>query len=415
MKIALFTDTWHPQVNGVVSYLDSILPHIAKGNEVILFAPGDCKMIESVRGRDGVKTYWIPASPFPYYEGYRMSGMYAHQISQILKRERPDVVHAHAPVLLGLQGLLAAKRRGIPVLATYHTHLPDYLPYLLDGKFPGFVKRLGRTTVKGLIRFVFSLTDSTIAPTDELAKELRAYGVRNVIVIPNGIDLGRLKATEAQKARFMRRYRMPAGRKVVLYVGRLGFEKRLDVLLAALPKLKARGWFLLVVGSGPQQEGYLREAEALGLARNARFTGMVSGEELCAAYACADVFASASDSETFGLTFIEAMSFGVPAVGVDKLGPREIIRDGVNGFLVKPGDSAAMAKRMDMLLSDGKLRKRLGAQAKATAGRFTIESSAEATLQAYREVVGAKGRKHGWKRLIPAMEWTPGRCMPGSQ
>ena len=316
---------------------------------------------------------------------------------------------------LGLQGLLAAKRRGIPVLATYHTHLPDYLPYLLDGKFPGFVKRLGRTTVKGLIRFVFSLTDSTIAPTDELAKELRAYGVRNVIVIPNGIDLGRLKATEAQKARFMRRYRMPAGRKVVLYVGRLGFEKRLDVLLAALPKLKARGWFLLVVGSGPQQEGYLREAEALGLARNARFTGMVSGEELCAAYACADVFASASDSETFGLTFIEAMSFGVPAVGVDKLGPREIIRDGVNGFLVKPGDSAAMAKRMDMLLSDGKLRKRLGAQAKATAGRFTIESSAEATLQAYREVVGAKGRKHGWKRLIPAMEWTPGRCMPGSQ
>lgn len=159
----------------------------------------------------------------------------------------------------------------------------------------------------------------------------------------------------------------------------------------------------MVVGSGPQQEGYLREAEALGL-RNARFTGLVSGDELCAAYACADVFASASDSETFGLTFIEAMSFGVPTVGVDKLGPREIIRNGINGFLVKPGDSAAMAKRIDMLLSDAKLRKRLGAQAKATAARFTIESSAEATLRAYREVVEAKGRKRGWGRFIPAIK-----------
>ena len=404
MKIALFTDTWHPQVNGVVSYLDSVLPHIAKGNEVILFAPGDCKRIESVRGRDGVRTYWIPASPFPYYEGYRMSGMYAYELSKILKRENPDVVHAHAPVLLGLQGLLAARRRGIPVVATYHTHFPDYLPYLLDGKFPGFVRLLGRTTVRGLIRFVFSLTERTIAPTSELAGELKAYGVKNVIVIPNGIDLGRLKATDAQKAVFRKKYRIPEGRKVILYVGRLGFEKRLDVLLAALPRLKSGNWFMVVVGSGPQQEGYLREAEALGLARNARFTGLVTGEELCAAYACAEVFVSPSDSETFGLTFIEAMSFGIPAVGVDKLGPREIIRNGVNGFLVKPGDSAAMAKKIDLLLSDQKLRERLGAKAKATARKFSIEKSAEITLMLYREVVGGKTKKHGWERFIPAIK-----------
>jgi 1,2-diacylglycerol 3-alpha-glucosyltransferase len=404
MKIALFTDTWHPQVNGVVSYLDSVLPRIAKGNEVVLFVPGDCKRIESSVGADGVKTYCVPAAPFPYYEGYRMSGMCAYQLSKILKREKPDVVHAHAPVLLGLQGLVAAKRRGIPVVATYHTHFPDYLPYLLDGRFPGFVRLLGRTTVKGLIRFVFSLTERTIAPTNELAAELRAYGVKNVVVIPNGIDLGRLRATDAQKAAFMRKYRIPAGKKIILYVGRLGFEKRLEVLLAALPKLKSGGWFLVVVGSGPQQEAYRQEADAFGLARNSRFTGLVTGRELCAAYACADVFASPSDSETFGLTFIEAMSFGVPVVGANKLGPREIVRNGVNGFLVRPGDSAGMARRMDGLLSDRRLRERLGAGARATAAGFSIERSAEATLRLYGQVIGAKGKKSGWGRLFPAIK-----------
>jgi len=392
MKIALFTDTYHPQINGVVSFLDSIMPKLAQENEIVLFAPGDVSRIEVVQKSRNTRIYWVPASPFPYYEGYRMTGVMVHEIEKALRKEKADIVHVHAPVLLGLQGLLMAKRLGIPAVATYHTHFPDYLPYLLDGKFPGFLHPIGRRTVKGLIRFVFSMADKSTAPTEEMARELRDYGVKNVTVLPNGVDLERLKPDRKAELEFMDRYDIPKDRKIILYVGRMGFEKRLEILLVALLKLDSRDWCLVAVGGGPQMESYMQEADMLEPGQ-AVFTGFVRNEMLNAAYGCADIFVSPSDSETFGLTFVEAMAFGLPAIGVDKLGPKEIIKDGKNGFLVHSGDSAAMAARIGQLLGDGKLRARMGEEARKTAGEHSISRSAGMTLGIYEELIERKRNK----------------------
>jgi len=385
MKIALFTDTYRPQVNGVVSVLDSMLPRLAKGNEVMLFAPGKGSKMK-IEKKDGITIYWAPASPFPFYEGYLMSALAPREINRILKKEKPDIVHAHAPVLLGFQGILVAKRKKIPIVATYHTHFPDYLPYLLDGKLSGFLSPIGTKTVEGLIRLVFSFADVSTAPTQELVNELKGYGVKNAVVLANGVDLSALKADDRMIAEFREKNNIPQGKKIVLYVGRVGFEKRLNILLDAVKKMESKDFVLVVVGSGPNMENYKQYADSEGL-KDVIFTGFLDKKILPAAYASAHIFASASDSETFGLTFIEAMALGVPVIAVNRLGPKELVVDGENGFLVEPGDSSMMAKRMDQLLSDDALRKRMSESALETAGKFSVERSVEETMKIYRKLV----------------------------
>jgi glycosyltransferase involved in cell wall biosynthesis len=397
MKIALFTDTFLPQVNGVVSFLESIMPLLAKENEVLLFAPANRKKIETENLGKNIKVYWVPASPFPFYEGYKVTGVMPRQIWKILRKERVDVVHAHAPVILGLQGMLAAKRLGIPVVATYHTHYPDYFPYIVNGKLPGFLKTIGDRTVRGLIRVLFSMADCSTAPTEELAKELRRYGVKNVVVLPCGIALDKLKSSRHAQKEFRKDQGIEKEKKVILYVGRMGFEKKVDVVLKSLRMLQARDWCFVAIGDGPHRKSYMNDAE--GMEANVVFPGYLKDQMLNAAYGSADIFVSASDSETFGLTFVEAMAFGLPVVGVKMLGAREIIRNGENGFTVRPGDSAAMAKKIDLLLKDDALRARMGKEARRTAEKFSINESARQSLEIYINLVKQK-RLYSQKPII---------------
>jgi 1,2-diacylglycerol 3-alpha-glucosyltransferase len=389
MRIALFTDTYHPQINGVVSFLDTIIPKLCVSNEVILFAPGEKEKITVQKMNKRFKIYWVPASPFPYYEGYRMSKVALRSISKIMKKEKPDVVHAHAPTLLGLQGIMVAKKRNVPTVATYHTHFPDYLPYLLDGKLPKVFDSISHKTVRGLIRFVYSLVDIPTAPTAELVKELKNYGVKNPIRLINAVDLQSMKSSTKLDAEFMNRYGIAKNKKIILFVGRVGFEKKLGVLLDSVKKLKSRNWILVIAGSGPQLENYRQQAETLGL-KNVIFTGFLEDRLLGAAYSQADLFVSPSDSETFGLTFIEAMAYGKPVIGVNKLGPKELITNGSDGFLIKAGSSNILAKKIDELLGSPSLRKKMGEQAKITAKKYSATECMRETMEIYDSLIRKK-------------------------
>ncbi len=385
MKIVLLTDTYAPQINGVVSFIDNIMVELAKENQVVLLAPGNRKKIEIEEKSKNLRIYSMPASPFPFYEGYKMTNVLIGEVERILKEEKPDIVHAHAPVLLGVQGILIAKQKKIPIVATYHTHFPDYLPYLLNGKLPRIFNSLGKKTIKELIKFVFSLADVTTAPTNEFVKELTSYGVKNAVRLPNGIDLDMLKSDAFTCAKFRKKYGIRDGERIVLFVGRIGFEKKLETLLGAMKKVKTKCRFV-IGGSGPNIGNYKQMAKTLGL-NEIIFTGFLKDEMLNAAYASADIFVSPSDTETFGLTFIEAMSFGVPAIGVDKLGPKEIIENGKNGYLVRPGDNIAMANRIETLLEDESLRGAMASAARKTAENYSIQESARQTILIYNALI----------------------------
>lgn len=384
MKIAVFTDTYLPQTNGVVAYLCDSLRLLSRDNDVVLFAPGTARLrVEQASPR--MRVYWVPASPFPFYEGYRIASFDYRRLSAILKREKPDIVHAHAPVPLGLQGLLWAKRHGVPSVVTYHTHFPDYLPHLLNGRLPDFLRSISSYTVRKFIKHVFGHVDAVTAPTQELCAELRSYGLRNVVHLPNGVDFGKFCSKPAHGRKFRAEHGI-GDRKALLYVGRLSFEKRLDVLLEAFRMAEKKDRVLVIVGSGPALPKLRELASALEL-KGVVFTGFV--RDAGAAYLAGDVFASASDTETFGLTFVEAMHAGLPAIGVSRLGAREVITPEC-GILVEPGDAAGMARAMDRLLSSPSLRGRMGREAVKRAAMFSIARSVSRTLSIYRRLL-AKG------------------------
>ncbi len=379
MKIAVFTETYHPQTNGVVTFLSDMLPLISKNNEVVLFAPGG-KKLRTEKVKKNLKIYWVPANEFPFYEDYRMSKIKLSDIERILKKEKPDVVHLHAPVLMGLEALYVSNKLGLPVIATYHTHFPDYVPHLFKGLLPKRLNGFTQTPVKKMIEYVFSKADITTAPTKELKNELESYGIKNVLYVPNGVAFKKFK--KADKESFIKKYRIPSNKPVVLYVGRVSFEKKIDCLIRAFKKLPKAT--LVIVGKGPSLENYKQLAESIDL-ENVVFTGYVPDELLPSAYACADVFVSPSDTETFGLTFVEAMYFGLPVVGTDRLGAKEVINDGKNGFLVKPDDEGALAAKISKLLKSPPLRRKLGSQGKKDAKKYNMERISAQFMKLYRK------------------------------
>ncbi len=381
MKIAVFTDTYLPQTNGVVTYLVDSLRFLSKSNQVVLFAPGD-RELRVERRSPRLRIYWIPASPFPFYEGYRIASFNYKRVSDILKKEKPDIVHAHAPVPLGLQGLLWAKRHNVPSVVTYHTHFPDYLPHLLNGKLPRFLHGIGHYTVRQLIHHVFKNASVVTAPTYELCEELRSYGLHNVVHVPNGVDFRRFRRTPSHGRGFRTEHRI-GKRKVVLYVGRISFEKRLDVLLEAFSMIMRRDRALVIVGSGPYLGKLKEHAVALGV-KGVIFTGYV--KDAGTAYRCADVFASASDTETFGMTFVEAMHAGLPVIGVRRLGAKEVITPKC-GLLVEPGSPGELGRAIEKLLEDKKLRESMAKEAPKRAMQYSVDKGVEKTLEIYRRLI----------------------------
>lgn len=384
MKIALFTDTYLPQINGVAIYLSDIIRVLSREHEVVLFAPGEGRLrMETVSPR--FRIWWVPSSPFPFYEGYRIASLDYRKISELLRKEKPDVVHAHAPINLGLQGILAAKRKGIPAIATYHTHYPDYVPHVMTVKLPKMLRHATEYTAKRFVKHTFGMADVVTAPTEELVAELCSYGMANVVHLPNGIDLSKLDCTAKDVAAFRKRHKIPSGMMVVLYLGRISFEKRLDRLLEAFKSIEKNDRVLVVAGGGPYLKAFKDISNKLGI-KNIIFTGYVKAGELGAAYRCADIYVSASDSETFGLTFVEAMYAGLPVIGVARLGPKDIIKDGRNVILVDPGDIDCLARSMEKLLDRPALRRRMAKEARKTAAGYSIERSAERTVDLYRSL-----------------------------
>lgn len=384
MKVVLFTDTYLPQMNGVVSYLSDSLELLSKKHKLVLFAPGGKKLRIEKKSKN-LKIIWIPSSPFPFYEGYKIASMNYRRVSELLEKEDPDVVHAHAPVVLGIQGIIAAKRKGIPVVVTHHTHFPEYVPHLLNGRLPEAFNGLSGYTVKKLIKFVYEKADVVTAPSQELVKELRSYGLTNVVHLPNGVKLKRFTTTAKDIARFKKK--IGPGKKIILYLGRISFEKKLDVLLHAFRMIEEDDRMLLIAGKGPYLKTLKNLAKALEI-RNIRFVGFLNERDLPAAYGCADIFASPSDTETFGLTFIEAMHLGTPVIGVSMLGAKELIKNGKNGLLVEPGNTSDFAAAMERLLKDSRLRKKLGKNGRETARRYSLENSIRRTEEIYRKVSG---------------------------
>lgn len=371
MKVAYFTESLYPNVDGVSRTLARLFATLErKGVEFRVFAP--FLPWPEVTWRDRVMK--VPYVRFPLYPDYRMSLPLAGKAAADLRRDPPDLVHLVSPTPMAYRAQAVARRMGIPFVASFHTHFVSYFTHYGVGGLEPLGWRLLRAFYRDCAR--------TYAPTRSIERELVAHGIDNVEIWSRGVDLERFSPVHRDPAL---RASVPGNPDdpILLLVSRLVKEKDLADLIAVDRVLRSRGlaYRFAVVGDGPMR------AELESALPRTHFVGAKSGMELSAWYASADVFIFPSTTETLGNVVLEALASGVPAVVVDRGGPRDLIAHGSNGYVAKAKDPADIADRVAELLTDADLRRAMSIAARASATDRDWEVINERLLESYARVI----------------------------
>ena len=385
MKVAMFTDTFLPNANGVVtSILNQIKGLKRRGIDVVVFAPGEKTKLEEYYG---AKVYYIKGLDFKSYPGYKivLPDKFLSRILAFLEIEEPDIYHVHSPFSLGIAGLIYASKFKKPVVGTFHTHLGEYIGYLRNGHITKIEKNLLNSINWKYLKFFFNSCDATISPTKEIAKLLKQKKFKNVNVVPSTIDFKWMD--KQKKTNILKKHNIKKSKKIILYVGRLGFEKKLNILFDAF-KLLSNDYYLIIVGEGPFEDKYKKYVKDNKI-NNVIFTGYIPDKKLPSYYANCDIFVSPSDTETQGLTFIEAMHFGKPVVGVNKYGVKEIIKNYKNGLKCKPNDPLDLKNKIEKL-NNKKLYQKLSANAKKYSLNYSVDKVINKTIRIYTHIKRSK-------------------------
>lgn len=386
MKILITSDWYAPAINGVVTSIQNLRRELtAQGHEVRVLTLSSSLQSTVADGVYAVGS--VNASGI--YPGARLRASAAAPLVRELIAWKPDVVHSQCEFSTFFLARRIAAACGAPLVHTYHTVYEDYTHYFSPSRV------WGRHMVAGLSRLVLSHTDAVIAPTEKVKLLLQGYQVQPPIyVIPTGIDLRRFAAPQpaAERTALRTRLGIPAGNRVMLYLGRLAREKNLAELLDCRAALGADAPVtLLIVGGGPEGPALEAKAREMGLLDGGAvvFAGMAAPEQVPAYYALGDVFVSASTSETQGLTYIEALAAGLPAVCRADPCLAGVIENGVNGWQYH--NAGQRQELLARLLADEALRTRMAAAARQGAQRFSAERFAHTCARLYRAQVWRKG------------------------
>jgi 1,2-diacylglycerol 3-alpha-glucosyltransferase len=304
MKIALFSDTFPPEINGVsvsVGLHQKVLS--SQGHDLLVITTNPFGKDTSIQ-TDMIR---IPGVELKKLYGYRMSSFFNAKAFQYIRKWKPDVIHIHTDAGIGIFGKISAFFLKIPTVVTYHTMYEDYTHYA------GFLKGLASRVVKQFSRSIAEQCTEFISPSLKTKEKIRSYGVdRYINIVPTGIDFSRfeLKNLDQQKIIELRQKWTKPGEKILLSLGRVAKEKSMDVIIKGFsnylknphPPTK-----LLMVGDGPDRRDLIQLVSELKLENDVQFVGAVPIQDVPYYYQLADVFVSASLTETQGLTFMEAM------------------------------------------------------------------------------------------------------------
>lgn len=338
MRIGIFTDTYLPDINGVVTSIEQERIQLENlGHEVFIITSSTRflfpKWKENVLRLAGFK---LPKKMY----NYKLSSPYSFLASRTLKKKKLDVIHAHTEMGVGLFARLFSKLKKIPLVYTYHTMYEDYTHYIPGGKDKDGMVSSG---VKKLSKAFSNSCDEVIAPTEKTRNRLRMYGVEKYInVIPTGLDLEKFNPANYKKTEVKSfRERLNHNDELIfMFVGRVAKEKNIKLILEAIKPLaeSSLAFKFLIIGGGPHVNELQDIVKTYKLGRYVKFLGKVPNDQIGMYYQISDVFITASTSETQGLTFIEAMASRKPVLAAYDEASKEIIDDGVNGWFFKNKD-----------------------------------------------------------------------------
>ena len=370
MRIALFTETFLPKIDGVVNTLCRLLKHLEKnGHRAMVFAPAD-----SPPRFGNTHIVRLPGAVLPFYRELKLLTP-VFPVLRFLRPFKPDVIHLVNPFSLGPVGLWAGRRMGVPVISSYHTDLP------------GFIEKWGyRRIALGVdvyLRMIHNLTATTLCPSFATREILENKGFERVGIWSRGVERERFSPEKASPAM---RHRLTNGdveKPLLIYVGRLSKEKKVDCLIdmvRAIPDMR-----LAIVGDGPHR----RALEEVMANDRVVFTGYLTDDDLVQAYASADVFVFPSENDTFGNVVLEAMASGLPVVAARSGGPLDMVHHGENGFLFEPGDVRNLIGGVRRIVDDADLYAQMQAGALKEAQSRSWKAVMDGLLDVYHQYASA--------------------------
>jgi phosphatidylinositol alpha 1,6-mannosyltransferase len=359
MRVVIVTESFPPDVNGVAHCAQQTARHLAaRGHEPLVVAPAAPYPV--VR---------VPSLPLPGYPQVRVA-LPSRRVAAAITAHRADLVHLAGPFVLGVRGMAAATRLGLPTVAVYQTDLAGYARTYVGA---------GEGAAWRRIRAVHGAADRTLAPSTAAMRDLEEHGVERVRLWPRGVETTRFRPQLRDEE--LRRTLAPDGEVIVGYVGRLAPEKHVELLagVCALPGVR-----LVVVGDGPS--GTALRAALPG----AVFLGRRTGDDLARIFASLDVFAHTGPYETFCQTVQEAMASGLPVIAPAAGGPLDLVAHGRTGLLVAPHSAETVRTAVAALAGDPALRAAYGRAGLAAVEGRTWAVVGDLLLDHYADVLGAR-------------------------
>lgn len=372
MRIAYFTDTYLPQINGVTNTLDKLKLYLAKKNiSHMFFAPE----YPGTENSTEPNTKRFKSISFPVYPECRLSIPLSSNLYRMADSFNPDLVHLVTPLGIGLMGLKYAHDRKIPVVSSFHTNFDAYLKYYKLEYF--------EEAVWNFFRWFHSFSGINFCPSADTLKTLQSKGIGNLKIWSRGIDTNKFNPEHREKEI---RHRLNAGDKIIfLYVGRLAAEKDLDILLESVKRVNliypGKAQFVFT-GDGPYAEEMKRVSPD-----NVFYPGYLKGQELWTMYASCDAFVFPSSTETFGNVVLEAMASGLPVIAVNSGGVTDSIIHRYNGLLCEPRNIESFTNAIATFINDSSLVKNLGTNARRYSLTKSWDRIFEGLVNDYHSVV----------------------------
>ncbi|HHY52902.1 MAG TPA: glycosyltransferase [Clostridiales bacterium] len=391
MRVALFTETYVNSINGVMAHVKTLKYGLEQLGHEVLVVTAD-KHARHHYIQDGI--LHCPALESKRFYGFGVALPYSRKRQKMIAEFDPDVIHIHHEFGIGLSGIRAARILNKPLVYTLHTMYDQYIYYIAPKMFLRLATKFSHRYERFIARSATALTSPSLKG-DEYFKRIGVNKEFNLI--PNSADLEAFnpdKITMEQRQEIRRQYSIPENRRIACFVGRLGKEKSVDVLLDywAQTITPQDNLHLLIVGDGPDREALEQQAKHLGIQNMVTFTGMISHEKMPAYYACCDIYVTASLSEMNSISMLEGMASGLPTLQrYDELNADQI-KNGVNGYLFHTAEEMAERLREIASLSPEELQKRKEMVIETVRNRGSHEL-ATYMLEIYQKAIAEKQKE----------------------